>query len=493
MLDREKAEKHRQRTLAMLAILDTAPEREFEAIVSAARRIFRCKTSYISLIDVDRQWFKARQGFAPQEVPRECSICATAVDQARSIVVSDLQADPYFSALPDIRNAPELHFFVTLPLLGPELDGQRVPIGTLCVIDDKAQNPEPGQLRELGDLAHLVEVLFQTRFAERLAQNQIRDQATLSRKLERRQRQFELAEKMANIGSWRLDLVTQEVDWSHQTQVIHGISGAPHDNLGHALEYFPPKDRQSINQAVETCIATGESYDLEVDLIDAQGMKRRVRAMGMPERVDGKPVALIGVIQDVTERHIMLQKLHQRAFTDELTGLANRARLNQYLDDSIIGARKRGRRLAAAIIDLDRFKQANDRFGHEAGDDVLRFMADRLRHGTCSAHLSARLGGDEFVVVIEESDLLDDLPGTLHALLEELRYEVGSGDDRVIVTATIGAAWLTREIDNRSMLLRFADYALYTAKEKGRGTAAIFDGSHAPVWTGDPSDIRLVS
>ena len=89
------------------------------------------------------------------------------------------------------------------------------------------------------------------------------------------------------------------------------------------------------------------------------------------------------------------------------------------------------------------------------------------------SQMAARLGGDEFVLVIENEQLLADLPATLELLLGKLRFEVGREGETILASATIGATWLTARNNDRSQLLRCADYALYQAKRTERGTASI--------------------
>ena len=463
----------RQRSLAALEILDTAPEAEFDVIVRAARRIFGCRTSYISLIDSERQWFKAREGFDPTEVPRECSICATAVDENREIVVEDLQIHETYGAMPEIAAMPELRFFVTIPLMGPTLEGSAAPIGTLCVIDDKPHDASPEELDELRQLAHLIETLFKTRLDAKLANQALGERKELVENLRRTQRQFELAEQMTQSGHWRVDLATGDVFWSKHTCEIHGVDRVDKEVIDRALEYYPPHDRPRIAAAVAECMTKGVSYDLELDFRDASGILKRVRAIGEIERHDGETIAMIGVFQDITERHNLEMRLRTAAHVDELTGLPNRARLNQFLDCAIDSASRESRPLALLLIDLDHFKAVNDRLGHEAGDRVLKETAAQLVGRPFAGQFAARLGGDEFVMLIENEALLGDLDGSLDDLLDKLKFEVGEGDDRLQVSATIGAAWLSENNNERSALMRCADHALYQAKRAQRGTAAI--------------------
>ncbi|GAB5349419.1 sensor domain-containing diguanylate cyclase [Alteriqipengyuania sp. 357] len=469
----ESAETIRQRTLAMLEMLDTPSGDEFNTVVRAARRIFGCRTGYVSLIDVDRQWIMASEGFNLAEVPRQSSICAMAVEEGCEIVVEDLQAHPHYGQQPEVRARPEIRFFATIPLAGPVVDGRSVPIGTLCVSDDAPHSPTEEQMTELRQLCRLLESFFRARLDARISEIASLERKALVEDLRRTQRQFELAEKMAKIGHWRLDLRTQEVVWSAQTCAIHGVECADQETLLGALDFYPQQDRARIEAAFTECLESGVSYDLELDFKDKRGIMKRVRAMGEREHINGEPTALIGVFQDITDRYQLETRLRAAAHVDDLTGLANRARLNQYLDDTIASNREQGRQMALLLIDLDHFKAVNDQLGHEAGDRVLKKTASQLASEPFSGQMAARYGGDEFVMVIEDDRLIEDIEGTLDTLLDKLRFKIGREGEDLRVSATIGAAILAPENADRSALLRCADHALYEAKRAERGTASI--------------------
>ena len=243
---------------------------------------------------------------------------------------------------------------------------------------------------------------------------------------------------MANIGSWRLTLDDNQTEWSEQTFAIHGIHAGPGPALASALDFYPPHARTLMSESIARTIETGEPFTVETDLITAQGDKRRVRSMGELEIKDGVPVALIGVFQDITNRHMMEEALRQTAYTDDLTRIASRGGFNRYIDEQIDAAREGGTPLALLLIDLDHFKSVNDQCGHAVGDDLLRLMASRLQASYLAGSFAARLGGDEFVLLITCPQALSDLQGLLRRLLAELRHSVSGNRSLIHVSATIG-------------------------------------------------------
>ena len=176
---------------------------------------------------------------------------------------------------------------------------------------------------------------------------------------------------------------------------------------------------------------------------------------------------------DLKERIRSLQLQEARmARTDTLTGLPNRLALEEYLPPAIARARRRGTSLALGVIDLDDFKPVNDRFGHDAGDELLRAVSRRLREWLRESDFIARLGGDEFVVVLEDLEHAQELPQLSAALRHlhravETPFEV-SGATSASVDMTMGLALFPLDGEEAEALLRQADAAMYQAKQSKR-------------------------
>ena len=155
---------------------------------------------------------------------------------------------------------------------------------------------------------------------------------------------------------------------------------------------------------------------------------------------------------------------------DALTGLPNRVMFNQRLSHAIDQSQRHGRRLAVMFIDLDRFKVINDTLGHDAGDELLRDVAKRLKENLRATDTVARLGGDEFVVLIE------DVPDPLYAgsLAQKLIAALNTGfmllEKEYHISASIGISAYPDDGDDLQTLLKNADIAMYRAKDQGRNT-----------------------
>ena len=165
-----------------------------------------------------------------------------------------------------------------------------------------------------------------------------------------------------------------------------------------------------------------------------------------------------------------LEQTVEMAVLDPLTALHNRRYLSNHLDTLFEESADRGRALSVLLIDVDHFKSINDTHGHDAGDDVLRELALRLRRNIRGIDLACRLGGEEFVVVMPDTSL-----DSAYLVGERLRqciaaapFIVGAHDRPVNVTASMGVAALEYETDTPDLIMKRADQALYCAKRDGR-------------------------
>lgn len=465
-------EAERLEKLDSFAILDTPQEQEFDAIVLLAQRLLGVPIAVVSLLDDHRQWFKARCGIDPTEMGRGDAFCSHAIHVDDMMVVEDTHLDPRFVANPLVVDAPHIRFYAGVPLR-PSAAGypdDLAGIGTLCVIDTKPRQFSESDRTVLRQLAALVTALIRARSSAATALRLSQESRRHAEQLERQQVQLRQAERMAEIGSWRLELDDMRLYWSDQVYAIYGLPPGQMPSIDEGLRFYPEDRRAEIRALVERTANTGESFDFESDFRTADGRHRRVRSMGEAQMVDGRPVTLIGVFQDITDRHSREQTLRQSADTDGLTGLPNRSCFEARLADAFAKARTTHKPLCLLLLDLDGFKGINDTFGHAAGDEVLRIMADRLRRVAGPHGFAARLGGDEFVILLTRPRDCARIEEVMLTLLLSLRHVVDRGGERRGVSATVGAAFLDDTIASPTDLTHHADLALYQAKRAQRGT-----------------------
>ena len=158
------------------------------------------------------------------------------------------------------------------------------------------------------------------------------------------------------------------------------------------------------------------------------------------------------------------------AVTDGLTGLHNRRYLDTQLRTLFARAKVRGRPLTICITDIDRFKLVNDGYGHDAGDEVLKEFAGRIRATVRGADLACRFGGEEFVLVMPDTpaEVAATVAERLRGMIEARPFQLRSGETPLMLTASMGIATVGPGIDTPQQLLKQADRALYEAKNSGR-------------------------
>ncbi|WP_233280641.1 EAL domain-containing protein [Devosia rhizoryzae] len=173
--------------------------------------------------------------------------------------------------------------------------------------------------------------------------------------------------------------------------------------------------------------------------------------------------AWIATVEDISASRRDAAAIAHMAHHDSLTGLPNRARYNQVLDGALEAALASGDKLAVVALDLDRFKDINDSFGHAAGDQVLRALADQINGGLKDGEMVARLGGDEFAAV-KPFTTMAALRDFLDRLDQAVNGRVRYGESMLMVGGSIGVAIYPDDGRDRSKLLNNADLALYRAK-----------------------------
>ncbi len=272
----------------------------------------RAPIAMVGLLDERREWLLSIVGLpGVREVPRELTVCTHAIAQDEMLVVEDLSRRT--SALPRAaawcKDGPRVRFYAGVPLVNPE----GYALGTLCVVDREPRTLEAAQLAALRDVAVAVVALLEARRSEGELKRALeavrtlaveREQARL--RTERRNELLRLAEDVAEVGHWRLDLAEQRIFWSPQVYRIHGRdpSAMQPPDMATAVDAYHPDDREEVVRALTAVAEKNESFDFDLRLLRTDGAMRRVHSRGQGE-VDpatGKVVAIFGVFQDVTDR-----------------------------------------------------------------------------------------------------------------------------------------------------------------------------------------------
>ena len=188
----------------------------------------------------------------------------------------------------------------------------------------------------------------------------------------------------------------------------------------------------------------------------------------------GELTGFVGIAFDVTERRAMMDYVTHLATHDQLTGLVGRAVLQERIMQAVERARRYGTKVAIFILDLDQFKRINDSLGHWAGDQVLLETAARLRRSVRTSDTVARMGGDEFVVVMDDMTTIADVELCATNLVTRIEPEMVVDGHQLHVTASVGVCVYPDFAGDTRHLLKWADAAMYSAKENGRNQHRIF-------------------
>ena len=219
----------------------------------------------------------------------------------------------------------------------------------------------------------------------------------------------------------------------------------------------------------------GERRELDVETGDGRVHRLTIG----PVRDDqGAVQAGLAVAEDVTQTRHRTERLDRLAHYDELTGLTNRAAFHELADRALRRASRTPVRSALLFLDLDGLKAVNDTRGHEAGDELLRTVANRLTHTVREVDTVARLSGDEFAILLDavksEAEVAVAADRILRAIAEPLQI---GGDHRVTVTASVGIAIQTSADETGAKLLKAADAAMYRAKGLGGNRFQFFNAA----------------
>ncbi len=305
------------------------------------------------------------------------------------------------------------------------------------------------------------------------ARYQADEQLRLSRQM------LEEAQRIARIGSWDLDLLTNHLVW---TREVYRIFELDPEEITPSYDGFiaaiHPEDREIVDSAYRDSLRTRRPYKLEHRLLMQDGRIKYVEEQCETTYDDaGRALRSFGTVQDVTERHLTHAELEQKqqhldrlAHYDSLTGLPNRVLFRDRLEQSLLKARRREEQLAVLFIDLDEFKQINDSLGHAAGDVVLQQVARRFLSVVREEDSVARLGGDEFTVILESVSAVESVSKIAQKLIHVTQEPLHIDNRELYVTTSIGISLYPGDGRDAETLLRNADTAMFKAKEQGRNS-----------------------
>jgi two-component sensor histidine kinase/PAS domain-containing protein len=312
-------------------ILNTPPEPEFDDIVLIASEVCATPVSLVSLVEADRQWFKARVGFEACETPIEQSVCAHSLASPDLLIIPDLRLDPRTAHNTLVTEPPHIRFYAGAPLLGP--DG--VAIGTLCVIDTEPR-PEglnPSQQKVLTALSRQVIALLEHRRTSHRKDELFRRQKGLSANFRASVNKSITAQEAGRIGTFEIDIANDVIAVSAEFCRIFDVPAVPTYPARTFQAMVVPSDRD-IHSTDHSRSDGSAPMNVEYRIRTANHGIRWISRHAVFERDDdGRPVKMIGTAQDITEQKRTVQR------TQALLELGDRLRdLDDFADMALIAA-----------------------------------------------------------------------------------------------------------------------------------------------------------
>jgi diguanylate cyclase (GGDEF)-like protein len=282
---------------------------------------------------------------------------------------------------------------------------------------------------------------------------------------------YERAALLTGMGAWSCDLSTERLTW---TSGVFDLFGLPRDvpvDRKQTLDLYCEESRLALERLRSEAIATRGGFTMEARIIRPDGETRWMRLTAATRVSRHRAVELYGMKQDITADHQRWERLRLLAEADALTGLGNRRRFQSEFLDQPAGSPVLGRVGCLLLLDLDDFKDTNDRWGHGAGDACLAALGRRLMVSFPEALLAARIGGDELAVVLVRGDPAAAVEADVRARLVELQAPVPWQGHLLPIRISAGLAFpeVPAALDPGELFVA-ADKALYLAKREGKST-----------------------
>ncbi len=382
--------------------------------------------------------------------------CGTAAHTRSSVIVTDIATDPLWSKWRDLALSYGLRACWSKPVFSRSGE----VLATLALYYDEPRAPTQAEIERMDAVQHLAALAIERQ----------RDDAALRESEEHHRNSVELNPQI----SWTADPQGDLLDISSRWQDRTGISVSEAEGSGWSRALHP-EDRPNALREWSRSIATSEPLDVDYRLRMADGSYRWFRSRAAARRAeDDSVVRWYGTVEDIHDRKLTEETLRWAAHHDDLTGLANRRLFRERLQRALDAASEAHPATGLLVMDLDHLKQINDRFGHDAGDDLLKEFAHRLRSVARSTDTIARLGGDEFAVMLPGIAGEPDIVAMADEILSRMQEPLKRDGKLLDCRASIGGAISLGFGMSPEELQKQADLALYRSKTSGRGSFRMF-------------------
>lgn len=466
MLNLLTNEAERVAALRNLNLLDTAPQDTFDRITRHCADLFDCRSSILSLIDENRQWFLSSVGVEMKETPRDVSFCNHTIASAICLSVEDTLEDERFTTNPLVTGEPYIRSYLGVPVRGPT--GHL--LGALCIFDDRPRKFGGADRARLESLAAVAEDLVRAHYENLVAAGVNKLLQHETRAFKKSNQLLKQAEMVGKIGAWELSLKSRKLRFSDQMYELSGLAANEGIDIPRSLEFYREEDREWIAERIRIAATDGASFDYEADFITADGCVKRIRCVGERLVGDGNSrPRIVGVMHDISDAHHATLALKRAADYDSLTGVYNRHAFDRCLHERIQEHRRTKEKLSLLLVDLDGFKDINDTFGHVIGDVVLEEVSARVLRSTDDGTILARWGGDEFALLPPLGSSLMEVSKLAEEVLAAVGTQIEISGQKLMLSGTCGIAGFEEGMGARE-LVRRADLALYEGKKRERST-----------------------
>lgn len=447
----ESIEERRLAAPASKEKFGTGSEPAYDAITKFASNVFDVPISILSLVLEDEHGFKSGHGLDMCNVERARALCAHVLETLEPLIVLDARFDQHVPSAPAFDGEQELCFFAGVPLV----NSSGHPLGALCMGDTRPRERFDAIAREkLEDLAALATTLVEE------SRTSLPDRAISS---------FAKVMGLALITSNAAGKITY---WNPAAEDIFGHSAS--EAIGKPIEIIIPERFRDHHVAGMKRVSTTGVSNLSGKTIELVAVRKNGSEFPVEMRLaswlgpDG--IEIGAQIHDITDRRERELRLEHLAHHDALTGLANRNGFSKKLEAVIA----RGHATVFAI-DLDRFKEVNDTFGHAVGDTLLQGVAVRLVGLLEPGATVARLGGDEFAILLPGNGAQSIATATAKRLNDAFKEPFVLSGHRMQIGLSIGIGLAPLHAEDAEELMLRADLALLEAKKIGQDNIRVFD------------------
>ncbi len=382
--------------------------------------------------------------------------CGTAAHSRTSVIVTDIASNPLWTNWRDLALSCGLRACWSKPIFSRSGD----VLGTFGFYYGDPRTPTRDEMERMDAVLHLAALTVERQ----------RSEVALRESEEHYRYSVELNPQIP----WTADSEGNVLTTSSRWNQIMGVS--PEETAGSGwAKAVHPDDLPLVREKWFEAVRTRKQLDVECRARLADGGYRWFRSRAIPRLAeDGTVLRWYGTVEDIHDRKLAEERLHWAAYHDDLTGLANRRLFRERLQQALDEKSSAGHATGLLVMDLDHLKQINDRFGHDAGDALLKEFAQRLRSVVRSVDTVARLGGDEFAVILPGIAGEGDVAAMADAILARMQGALKREGKLLDCRTSIGGALSVGFDMSPEELQKQADLALYRSKTSGRGAFKMF-------------------